>query len=404
MKLLLVNPFFLWFFLWFFVVIGYGVSLSTHFHHPEVFYLVFLATFIIYIAFFSIIMIITQKSTINNGIILQIMLAKINGGMRVLKALNLIFFILGMLASFYIYKEVGIFLFQQAKMSREAVAGGIVHYLGYFKEFLSYQLPISYYLLHVAKKRRVIYFIMIIVSFSTLALNLGRATFSFFFLFVFYYHLVMTKKMRHFFVFISVMLLVFIFLFALVGDIRVDYAMKYIYKTTVSEFYGMAEYPSWFVWIYIYLTSPLENFRDMLLNQQFESHSFGMLLFFPFYQIFFKLFGTSLSGFRDQLTPYLAQNVGLTVSSFMQHALIDFGIFGPFIYVLFYVFMMCVSIYFFKRNVFGLFSLVMATNIAVWSVFANSFAIGTFVIGWLLFTVLSFLTPRTRFLTKTGNG
>ena len=305
-----------------------------------------------------------------------------------------IIFLIGIVGTFLLYKEGGIILLHENKVNRLYTSTKL-HYLNYLRNFLVYYIPLGFYLLKISQKPlpRLWYFSSTVLSIMLIALNLRRGELLFPFLSIIYLELLISfnkQKIKQFF-FKSVLLITtFIYLFSLFGNLRVEYVMAKVYKTSVSSFYGMEGFPTTFVWIYIYLTSPLENFRYMVEYQHIHKHSWGLLLLYPFWQIIFKINGENLSTFRNQLYPYLDRIAGLNVSSFMQDALIDFSYLGIYIYLFLYYFLIYISVKRASKNIFGLLCYLMALNIALWSLFVNSFSIGPFIIGFILFYLLSF--------------
>jgi hypothetical protein len=315
-------------------------------------------------------------------------------------------FFIGFVGSIWQYSLIGATIFQENKINRPSLyATGLPHYLGYLRVFLSYYIPLGYFLLRKTanNKFKFLHFGMILLSVTLLGLDLNRGDYLFpliaiIFIEVFYDFL-NNKYLYAIFKFILI-ISVFLFIFNFFGYLRTKVVMEKHYKTDIVNFYKIKGPKviknSTFAWVYIYATSPLENFRDMLYNQEVKQHTYGLLLLYPFAQIIFKLSGSNLKVFSEQLVPYLNKNYGLSVSSFMKDAYIDFGIIGIFIYIFAYYLLIFIGlkIYINTKNIYSLLGFCMVYNILLWSVFVNSFAIGTFLIGMFIFWFLSILDNK----------
>lgn len=311
---------------------------------------------------------------------------------RILVRLNFWLFLIGTAASIYVFQKVGFTAMLVNKVSR--VGDASTHYLGYLQNFLVYQMATSYYLMRIScgSKRKLKYLSMFIIAGGLLYLNLNRGVYTFPLLLILLYESIRSRK--NFLVIMITSIIGFITYFAYIGNLRVAFVMENVYKTTISDFYGMSGYPSWFTWLYIYLTSPLENFNNMLMQQTVSHHTFGLQVLFPFFQIIFKLFSYDLQDYTAQIFPYLAIYSGLTVSSFQQAALVDFGIIGPFVYIVIFAVFINITLRIANKSVFGLFHYAMGLNILMWGIFVNPFSIGPFMIGWLLYGFSSLLCCR----------
>ena len=68
-----------------------------------------------------------------------------------------------------------------------------------------------------------------------------------------------------------------------IGDLRLKYVLENIYFKTLKDLYLMKyDLPNWFIWIYIYITSPLENARYAIENITLEKYTMFNQLFYPF--------------------------------------------------------------------------------------------------------------------------
>jgi oligosaccharide repeat unit polymerase len=198
-----------------------------------------------------------------------------------------------------------------------------------------------------------------------------------------------SKNKAKFLIFALILFSLFVFGFSYLGTLRIGDALT----NTIQNYYGMDGYPLSFTWFYIYLTSPLENFSYTIMNQEVEYYTYGLRLFYVFFQVPFRLAGENLSHVVDAKTlyPYLSDVAGLTVSTFMKSAFQDFGVIGPFIYVLVLCLFIYASLYMATYSPFAILFLALNFNMVIWMVFVNPFEIGAFLIGWLTLIFLTVL-------------
>lgn len=401
-KKLIFNPFFIFVFYLLSVIILYLMRMSNLYKYSLEY-----SVFLLEVLAFSIFLFIFFSRISNTQKFSQAICNAISSYKSMEKNINktgLIIFIIGVVGTVLMHLILGgATIFQENKISRLSMISNnfYAHYLGYLRVFLSYYIPIGYYVFKntTDNRQKLIHFFAVIVSSLLLLLELNRGDFVFP-----YISLVLiecfpqfskNKYLKSFTKFLIISI-IFILFFGFIGNVRVETTMREVYKTDISTFYGVENKNSVFTWIYVYITSSLENFRDMFYNQTVKNHSYGTLLFYPFFQIFFKLSGSNLKIYSEQLSPYLWKYKGLSTSTFMKDALIDFGTIGIFIYIFAYFLLLLVAYKSFLRtkNIYSLLSYSMALNICLWSMFVNSFAIGTFVIGFLLFYFLSVYSYR----------
>jgi len=311
------------------------------------------------------------------------------GELRRLRRFNAAMFVVGVFGSIVFYRAAGITLFQENKIARP-IGEGVFHYVAYLKDLLACQLAVSYLLVRVYHEfhRKLVYVLMMIVSAIFLGVGLNRGVFVFPLIVIIIFECIKAHGSYRFVLFLSAITGLFLGGFSWIGNVRVQYVFDTIYGRSVGEHYGMAGYPTWFVWFYIYLTSPLENFRHMLFSQEPVGHTFGAMLFYPACQVIFKVFGSNLKEYLG-LYPYLDNTVGLNMSSFLASAYQDFGALGFVLYLGVYTMLLVWSVRLAAKNVFGIFAYAMALNCLAWMVFTNSLAIGSFGIGWALFVGLA---------------
>ncbi len=300
----------------------------------------------------------------------------------------MIFLLTGTLANYYEYTHVGWPIFLESKVTKIE----ILHYTHYITNFLTYSMIMSYIgYRETYKYMKLLSFIVFAISLVGQLVWLNRGPFLLLFFVVGLYEFLRSIKYNRtvkYFWTIFMMSIIFIVAFGYIGDIRVSYVMENIYGYTVNEHYEIPEWvPTPLTWIYIYCTSPLENFRDIFYNQNVTNYRYGMLLFYPFLAPVFKLiFDTRFSTY-----PYLDDIVGLNVSSFLNDAYNDFYIFGPYIYILYYALMFFIAIKLFSRGVYGFLAYASVVNMGAFMFFVNGFAIGPFMIGFLVFATLSLI-------------
>ena len=128
-----------------------------------------------------------------------------------------------------------------------------------------------------------------------------------------------------------------VFAFDYFGSIRT----ATLFSSVSSQYKMNVDVPDGFTWLYIYISSPLENARYALDNIVVKTPTFGAHLFYPFIKLFsnFLGFDTTFSSWLGSSTvvySYMATDPGLTVGSFLMDAFQDFSILGIVIYPLFY--------------------------------------------------------------------
>lgn len=171
---------------------------------------------------------------------------------------------------------------------------------------------------------------------------------------------------------------VFVVIFGAFGDSR---AIKN-FGMSAGEFYQMKiNLPSGLNWIYIYLTTPLENASQALANYTGESYNWFANLFYPFVKLICDLFGQGgafvswLEQTRSVETA-LIPGYGLTVGTFVLDALQDLGVVGVFVYVGMYLLVIKLIKLIIRVEsirpvtIVTLYSLLI--QVPLWSVFDNS--------------------------------
>ncbi|MEG2289472.1 MAG: hypothetical protein RSA29_15090 [Clostridium sp.] len=199
-------------------------------------------------------------------------------------------------------------------------------------------------------------------------------------------------------------LLISICFFGYVGNLRMDFVLENVYNRTLWEHYGVSEVmPSSIIWVYIYLTSPLQNVAYSLANQVLLGHSFFANLFYPFVK-----FGANLIGQGDALKdwivskgvyiPQLQNEVGLNAMTFIPESFQDGGVFGFVVYLCIYLLLAYISIKIIKQKKLSPMGKVLIygniTSILLWSIFVNSFRIPILIMNIFLVLAVEFLLGK----------
>ena len=299
---------------------------------------------------------------------------------------------MGTFANIYEYVHVGWPIFLQNKVGR----GEVLHYVHYITNLLMYVMPVSYYLFRKSDSfyRKIVLLLVFLLSFAQLFVWLNRGFITLTLLFIVYNELIIAYKNNTLAGFLKKTLMLFVLFiafFGYLGDMRVSYVMENIYGHSINFHYGMSEFwPTSFVWFYIYASSSLENFRHILFEQEVSQLKYGLLLIYPFVAPLFKV----IFGEKVETYPYLDDIAGLNVSTFMSDAVNDFGMIGPYIYVVYMIFFLTLAIKLYSRGVFGLLFLISVLNMSFWMLFVNGFAIGPFMIGTLLFLIMTLVFEK----------
>lgn len=259
--------------------------------------------------------------------------------------------------------------------------------LSYFLNLMVIVSVFFYFLARESAKRmvKVLYFALSGVSLFLIFCNMSRGPLMFWATAVLTFEICRyVKKRKNKFLSIRqwVLLLLFgtllVWGFGAMGDFRT----VSIFKGGVTAHYKMpSNCPSGIAWIYVYLTSPLENMRYILENETVNHYSWFNLLLYPIIKVFANMIGmgdqyaTYVEGFNE-VYPYLKPKYGLNVSSFMADAYSDLGIAGIIVYII------CFDViaYWVHRIVISkkmqdiskaiIFPIII--QVAIWSVFSNS--------------------------------
>lgn len=135
-----------------------------------------------------------------------------------------------------------------------------------------------------------------------------------------------------------VVLILAIWLFGYVGDKR----SSAVLEGDVLSFYKInINMPGGLAWTYIYLTSPIENTRNVLDGNFTIDYSLGNNLLYPWIKLLSNVvgLGSDYSDFFhsfEKLPLLLNKDYGLNAASFVYAAMLDFDLAGIIIYMIFY--------------------------------------------------------------------
>ncbi|MEG0774584.1 hypothetical protein [Clostridium sp.] len=315
---------------------------------------------------------------------------------------NLIFIVAAAFFFYNVYKH-GLAIAEENKIDKQAMD----HYSGYIVYMLVLVAEIKYILLRNFKRWQDL--VIFILSFGILLLTLNRGPIAFLFISLGLYEVFnfinikerLSSKMRYLTYGGFILLIAaFIWFFGFVGNLRMEYVLENVYERTLWEHYGVGEYmPSGLLWVYIYLTSPLENVAFSLGNQV-VNHAYFNNLFYPFVKFFANIIGKGDEykvWLLDRATyiPYLEKKVGLNAGSFIPEAFQDLGFIGLAVYLLMYMALAYLSISLIKKrvNMSSISKILIYTNVTsllLWSVFVNSFKMPILLLNIMLLLAIEY--------------
>ncbi len=299
--------------------------------------------------------------------------------------------------------KYGLAILKEDKISKQRID----HYAGYIIYMLALVAQVKYILFRNRKK--IFDGVLFLGSLGILVLTLNRGPIAYVVITIYIYELfkfvkvkkeMSKKKIWAVYGGFLLAIVAFIVFFGYIGDLRMEHvlARKGI---TIQEHYGISNMiPSSLVWIYVYLTSPLENAAFAIAHQGVGMTFFNNL-FYPFIKLFANLIGQGdaykqwlLS--KGQYTPYLWDKIGLNAPSFIPDAMQDLGIFGVIIYLGIYVAIGWLAIYAIKKrkHFSSIGALILYANIVsivLWSVFQNSLSIPILILNILAVIALELL-------------
>lgn len=315
---------------------------------------------------------------------------------------DFIFIIATLVFIYNVYKH-GLEILEANKVDKQEID----HYAGYIIYMLVLVSEIKYILFR--RYKNVKDFLILLGSTSILFLTLNRGPITFLFITIGIYEVfnfiniksTLSKKQVYLtYGLLASLVVVFIWFFGYIGNIRMEYAFEKVYKTTLWKHYGVNEMiPSGLVWVFLYLTSPLENVAFSLTNQVVNLTYFNNL-FYPFIKLGATLLGKGEEYKAWVLTratyiPHLEKTAGLNAASFIPDAFQDFGIVGFVVYLGIYLLIAYFSIKIIKSKIkiTPITKMLIYTNtlsLLLWSVFTNSFRISILIINIMLLICIEF--------------
>lgn len=264
--------------------------------------------------------------------------------------------------------------------------------------FLNMMVPVSlffYYRFRRSKnKKRILYFLLTFLSIFLIFCNMSRGPIMYWLFGVVIFEIANYSKRKKTkkitlkqFIFLLIVLVIGIWGFGYIGELRTSS----IYLGGTNAHYEMkVNLPAGLTWIYIYISSPLENLRYILCNETLNTIQFGNNLFYPAIKLFANFLGlqaqyTSWLTRTNSLYPYLQNVYGLNVSSFIDEAYRDFDFAGIIIYLFFYDLIAYLTHKILHNNKISDISkaiiIPIIFQIAIWSIFANS--VFRIAINWI---------------------
>lgn len=361
--------------------VGLYLLQLSNLYNPDIFFVLYYLSPIIFLIMININGVLRKKDVLDSGCLKKINIKSYNKWVYVL-------FILGVLASIYQITVFGMPLSLENKVNRP-IGDHYVQYLVNFLQIAASMSYVSWRLKFETNKWKCI--VIILLSLAFLSVWLNRGAFTLFLLtivIVEYLRAKMNSRLIRFYTKFAVASIIFIWLFNYVGNTRIEYVFTYIYGHTLNAHYGFTEdYPSWFIWIYIYASSSLENASLIWLNQDVFEYRLGANMLYPFIAPFFK----------DDLPhsvffPPLDYSAGLNVSTYLPSSIEDFGYVGPYIYMLYLTLYYRIAVKSLDNDVYGLLCYISVLHMSLWMIFANPFAIGPNLIAVLFFMFLSWIS------------
>jgi hypothetical protein len=301
-----------------------------------------------------------------------------------------------------VYKY-GLAIAEENKIGKQALD----HYAGYVVYMLVLAAEMKYILYR--NHKNYIDLIGLGVTALVLFLTLNRGPIAFLFITIALYEVfnfvhikhTLTKKVEYVtYGTFALLIIGFIWFFGYIGNLRMDYVLENVYQRTLAQHYGVSEYiPSGLLWVYIYLTSPLENAAFSLANQGINYTYFNNLLY-PFVKFIANVLGKGEAykqWFVDRAaySPYLEGKIGLNTSSFITEAFRDLDIAGFAVYLGIYLLLAYLSVRLIKGTVklssnCKILVYTNITSILLWSVFVNSFRIPILLMNIMLLLLIEY--------------
>ena len=193
-------------------------------------------------------------------------------------------FLVGFLTNLYLVLKYGLPFIAENLVDRDPDLFKTIHYPMYLVHLLIISAMMGYIGIREYKGyKKILMIVVFIASFLSLSVWLARGFASVIMLTIIIYEFVRalySNNLTKYLLIGIVSVVIFVFFFNYIGNLRLEYVLKYIYGETLNEYWGMSnKYPTWFVWFYIYFTSPLEN-ANHLFSQSVTQYKYGMLLFY----------------------------------------------------------------------------------------------------------------------------
>lgn len=310
---------------------------------------------------------------------------------------NIIIIVGTLVFAFNVYKH-GLAILDENRINKQKID----HYAVYIVHMLALAAQIKYILFRSGNriKGKIIDGFGFLVAVGVLFLTLNRGPIAFIIIAIYVYEIFNIVKVKErlskkqTYIAFGAMILAavgFIQFFGYIGNARMEFVLKHILHKPLYEHYGVSEYmPSGLIWVYIYMTSNLDNAAFALANGAVQ-HTYFNNLFYPFIKFFANLVGKGgeykawIDG-RMEYTPYLDKRVGLNVMSFIPESIQDGSYFGIVFYVAIYVALAILAVYLIKRSkkfssLGALIVYANVLNILMWSVFDNSLKIPILILN-----------------------
>lgn len=173
-------------------------------------------------------------------------------------------------------------------------------------------------------------------------------------------------------------------------------------NSSVSALYQMnVDIPDGLTWIYIYITTPLENARFALEEIDVGELTFGCKMLYPFIKLIANLVGqgdayATWIQSHTVVYSYLKSVAGLTVGSFLLDALQDFSYLGIVLYPLAYGLMTTLFKAMLRTQWLSSFTKVIVYTLVfqetLWSIFDDTVLFGPVLVCAVFFVVMDALT------------
>lgn len=379
---MILNPY-IQYFLFNFILLGLYVGKLSLLYHPKFEFVIYFLSILLFFLLLS------TKFIFNCSLTEK----EINNCFNIKKErefINIVycFFFIGIISNIWQMINYDIVLFEDNKVNKQFGD----HYIQYLVNLLLISSSMAYIAMreNLKNKKKIMGMIFFFSNLNLLIwLNRGAFTLQLVTVLVYEYMKAKQKdKIKKFVLKFFVLGILFLGYFAYIGNIRNEYVIENIFKYTINEHYKMPDgYPNEFVWIYIYLTSPLENMSRIIENQFPYYHTMGMRMFYPFVAPAFKMIFDA----PTTLKPPLDNEAGLNVSTYMVDAVTDFGFIGPYIYMVYLLFILRLGQISLRKGLYGILTYASVLNIAFWLSFSNSFAIGPFMIAFLFFLCITWI-------------